>query len=235
MNIAIILSGGTGTRMGASIPKQYIEVNGKPVISYCIETFVKRDDVDFIVIVAADNWLEYLTDKLSHITKSIYFAKPGDTRQLSIFNALKKAEEKGAKGNDIVIIHDAARPLVTDYIIDQCVDGIVKDHYDGVLPVIHMKDTIYLSENGKDIKQLLNRDQLYAGQAPESFLFGKYMAIHNSMPIKAVSAIKGSTEIAYKGGMNVKLAEGSEINFKITTPEDLVNFKNILTTRNESI
>lgn len=228
MNIAIILSGGTGTRMGASIPKQYIEVEGKPVISYCVETFAKRKDIDFIVIGAADSWQEYIKDKLFYVSKPIFFAQPGDTRQLSIFNALKKAESRGAKENDIVIIHDAARPLVTDYIIDQCIDGIVKDHYDGVLPVIHMKDTIYLSENGKDIKQLLNRDQLYAGQAPESFIFGKYLKIHNSMPISEVSTIKGSTEIAYKGGMRVKLAEGSERNFKITTPEDLINFKNVI-------
>lgn len=228
MNIAIILSGGTGTRVGASIPKQYIEVDGKPIISYCVETFAKREDIDFFIIGAADGWQGYLRDKLSHIVKPIYFAQPGDTRQLSIFNALKKAEEMGAKENNIVIIHDAARPLVTNHIIDQCLDGILKDHYDGVLPVIHMKDTIYLSENGKDIKQLLNRDQLYAGQAPESFLFGKYMAIHKSMPISEVAAIKGSTEIAYKGGMRMKLAEGSEMNFKITTPEDLVNFKNII-------
>lgn len=228
MNIAIILSGGTGTRMGASIPKQYIEVDDKPIISYCVETFAKREDIDFVIIGAADIWQEYLRDKLSHIVKPIFFAQPGETRQLSIFNALKKAEEIGVKENDIVIIHDAARPLVTNHIIDQCLDGIIRDKYDGVLPVIHMKDTVYLSENGRDIKQLLNRDQLYAGQAPESFIFGKYMALHNSMPIKEVSAVKGSTEIAYKGGMKVKLAEGSEMNFKITTPEDLVNFKNII-------
>lgn len=228
MNIAIILSGGIGTRLGASIPKQYVEVGGKPIIAYCVDTFSKRKDIDYLIIGAADSWIDYLKDKLSGIDKPIHYSSPGETRQLSIFNALKKAKELGASDNDIVIIHDAARPLVTDHIIDQCIDGIAIDHFDGVLPVIHMKDTIYLSENGKDIKQLLNRDQLFAGQAPESFLFGKYMKIHESMPIDQVAAIKGSTEIAYKGGMNVKLAEGSETNFKITTPEDLVNFKNII-------
>lgn len=228
MNIAIILSGGIGTRLGASIPKQYVEVGGKPIIAYCVDTFSKRKDIDYLIIGAADSWIDYLKDKLSGIDKPIHYSSPGETRQLSIFNALKKAKELGVSDNDIVIIHDAARPLVTDHIIDQCIDGIAIDHYDGVLPVIHMKDTIYLSENGKDIKQLLNRDQLFAGQAPESFLFGKYMKIHESMPIDQVAAIKGSTEIAYKGDMNVKLAEGSEMNFKITTPEDLVNFKNII-------
>lgn len=233
MNIAIILSGGIGTRLGASIPKQYIEVDGKPIISYCVETFSKRKEIDRIIIGAAESWIDYLRDKLAHIEKPIHYAAPGETRQLSIFNALKKAKWLGVSDNDIVIIHDAARPLVTDHIIDQCIDGIAKDHYDGVLPVIHMKDTIYLSENGKDIKQLLNRDQLFAGQAPESFLFGKYMKIHEIMPIDQVAAIKGSTEIAYKGGMNVKLAEGSEMNFKITTPEDLVNFKNIIKNRDK--
>lgn len=228
MNIAIILSGGVGSRMGADIPKQYIEINGKPIVSYCIETFERRNDIGLIIIGAAESWIPYLKGHLKGISVPVFFSHPGDTRQLSIYNALKKAKEIGATDHDIVIIHDAVRPLVTDHIIDECINGIEKDNYDGVLPVIHVKDTIYLSENGKDIRQLLNRDQLYAGQAPESFIFGKYLRIHDNMPLNEIAAIKGSTEIAFKGGMKIKLAEGSEMNFKITTPEDLVNFKNIM-------
>ncbi|MCI1741504.1 MAG: 2-C-methyl-D-erythritol 4-phosphate cytidylyltransferase [Prevotella sp.] len=228
MNIIIILSGGIGTRLGANIPKQYIEVNGKPIIYYSIMTFAKRDDVDMFIIGADEKWRYYIAKEMKEVHQSVCYSEPGETRQLSVFNALKKASEVGVNNEDIVIIHDAARPLVTNDIINQCIDGIRKDHYDGVLPVIHMKDTIYLSKNGKDINQLLNRNQLFAGQAPESFLFGKYLSIHESMPIEQVSAIKGSTEIAYKGGMKIKLAEGSEMNFKITTLEDLVNFKSII-------
>lgn len=228
MNIAIILSGGTGSRMGTSTPKQYIEINDKPIIAYSIETFARRDDIDKIIIAADNNWLPYIERTIKAVTKPVLYCKPGNTRQLSIYNALKKAGETGVQDRDIVIIHDAARPLVSNVIIDQCIDGIINDGYDGVLPVIHMKDTIYLSENGRDIKMLLNRDQLYAGQAPESFLFGKYYEIHNSMSFSDIAAIKGSTEIAYKGGMRIKLAKGSEMNFKITTPEDLINFRNII-------
>lgn len=228
MNIAIILSGGIGSRMGVNTPKQYIEVNGKPIISYCVETFASRDDIDCIIIGAADMWVPYLRKHFQSVKKNIYYSKSGETRQLSIYNALIKAENIGARRDDIVIIHDAARPLVAQRIIDQCIKNIVQNHCEGVLPAIHMKDTIYLSENGKEIKQLLDRNELYAGQAPESFLFGKYFAIHKSMSINQVAVIKGSTEIAYKGGMKVKLIEGSEMNFKITTPEDLINFQNII-------
>lgn len=233
MNVVIILSGGVGSRMGANIPKQYIEVNEKPIIQYCAETFSKRRDIDGFVIGVADEWQDYVKEHLSSISQPIKYAKPGETRQLSIYNALKAAKEAGYNNEDIVIIHDAARPLVTDKIIDECISGI-EEGYDGVLPVVKVKDTIYRSVDGVAISQLLNRSELFAGQAPESFKLGSYLSIHDNKCIEEIALINGSTEIAYKSGLSVKLVSGAEINFKITTPEDLVNFEQIIKA-NESI
>lgn len=223
MNIALILSGGIGTRMGVDIPKQYLMVNGRPIISYAVDAFAKREDIDMIVVVIAEQWKAFFNQYNNTISQPLFFAEPGATRQHSIYNGLKIARDNGAKETDVVIVHDGARPLVTDAIIDECINGC-KD-YDGVLPVIRVKDTIYLSEDGTEIKSLLKREQLYAGQAPESFRFGPYIKLHDEASYEAISTINGSTEIAYKGGLHIKITKGDDMNFKITTPEDLKAFE----------
>lgn len=229
MNIAIILSGGVGSRMGADIPKQYIMVDNKPIIAYCIETFANRQDIDAFVIVAAKEWIDFISQYIGEIKQSIWFALPGETRQHSIYNGLKECRSHDIKDDSVVIVHDAARPLVTDAIIDSCIEGCKT--YDGVLPVIPVKDTIYISNNGVEINSLLDRNTLFAGQAPESFVFGKYIKIHDKSNYDEICKINGSTEIAYKKGLRVKLVKGDVMNFKITTPEDLNSFETIIKNR----
>ena len=228
MNIAIILSGGVGSRMGKDIPKQYIKVNNQPIISYCLSTFLSNENIDAVVIGVADEWKDYVKEQieLSYSTKPIYLTEPGETRQYSIYNALVLIKELGYKKNDIVIIHDAARPLVSNELIDQCLLSCC--HADGVMPIIPVKDTIYLSSNAKEIDSLLNRNHLWAGQAPEAFVFGKYLDIHEAISREDLLKINGSTEIAYKAGLKIELIKGDPMNFKITTPEDLSNFENII-------
>ena len=233
MNIGILLSGGVGTRMGGDVPKQYMQVCGRPVIYYCLRTFLWANDINVIVVVVADEWKQYVDNVIKDINpnKPLLFAKPGYTRQCSIFNGLIEVENNGAKDDDIVIIHDAARPLVSFDLISSCLNGCCEA--DGVLPVIPVKDTLYQSKDGIQISNLLNRDELYAGQAPEAFLFGKYFALHKAMLREELLKINGSTEIAYKGGLKIKLIKGDEMNFKITTPEDLSNFESIIKARKE--
>ena len=228
MNIAIILSGGVGSRMKSDIPKQYIEINNRPIISYCLEVFFKMDVIDAVVVVVANEWQRYVENTARKLQsgKPIWYAPSGETRQYSIFNGLKESEKHGVKDNDIVIIHDAARPLVSQELVLSCLNGC--DDFDGVLPVIPVKDTIYQSSDGVHIDCLLKRSELFAGQAPEAFRFGKYLKIHQDMSRDELLKINGSTEIAYKGQMSVKLIRGDEMNFKITTPEDLSNFKSII-------
>jgi 2-C-methyl-D-erythritol 4-phosphate cytidylyltransferase len=228
MNIAMILSGGVGTRFGGDIPKQYVKVGGRPIIAYGLATFLADRHIDEVIICLAPEWQSLVMVSLAKMPtdKIVRFSRPGDTRQETIYNALELMEEQGCGDDDIVIIHDAARPLVTTELIDKCLAAC--EGYDGVLPVLPMKDTIYQSLDGKHISCLLERNQLFAGQAPESFRFGKYLAAHKKLGRKAVALIKGSSEIAYKCGMSIRLIDGNEQNFKITTQEDLSNFENII-------
>lgn len=228
MNIAIILSGGVGSRMGLNIPKQYVVVNGQPIISYCLQTFLCNEHTDAIVIGVADEWKEYIIEQMEklHPAKPVFYAAPGETRQYSIFNALRVVKDQGYSDDSFVIIHDAARPLVSDELINRCYEAC--NRADGSMPVIAVKDTTYYSEDGKSITSLLDRSKLWAGQAPEAFVFGKYLQIHEKMSHEELLKINGSTEIAFKQGLKVEMVEGDPMNFKITTPEDLSNFESII-------
>lgn len=226
MNIAIILAGGVGSRMKVlDRPKQYVEVKGRPVISYCLQTFQEHADIDAIYIVADESWQDYISTWIEkeHISKFAGFAPAGKSRQHSIYNGLIACEKSVVSPEDIVILHDAARPFVTPEIIEQCILGATE--LEGAMPVITVKDTVYRSVDGKSITSLLDRSELFAGQAPESFRYGKYRKIHEDASDEEIMNTRGSSEIAYNHGMKIRLFEGAEKNFKITTMEDLTNFE----------
>ena len=233
MNIAIILSGGTGTRMGLSTPKQYVEVNDKPIIQYCLDTILNHKTVDYAVIAVADDWVDFVREcvERSASGKPVYYSQPGETRQGSIINALKVAKEKGAAHEDIVLIHDAARPLLTSQLITECFQAC--KNADAVLPVIPVKDTVYMSKDGQIIDSLLERKTLWNGQAPEAFRFGSYYEANMKLTSDELLRITGSTEVSYRAGLKCVLIPGDTNNFKITTQEDLSNFESMV--KNESI
>lgn len=223
MNIAVILAGGTGTRLGADIPKQYIEVAGKPIIAFCLQLFEEHPLIDAIQVVAEDSW-QALIEKWSSI-KLHGFSKPGANRQLSILNALEDVCQYATK-DSVVLIHDAARPLVSEQTVTDCLNGCMI--HDGVMPALPVKDTVYLGADGR-IDALLDRSRVLAGQAPEAFRLQKYYEANLALLPDRILGINGSTEPAILAGLDVKYIAGDERNFKITTKTDLERFREILT------
>ena len=225
MNIALILSGGTGARLGSDIPKQYLEVAGRPVISFSLEQLSYHNKIDAIWIVAEPVWQERIIKwlpKYDPNKKCKGFSVPGANRQLSIFHGLEDMKTF-VEDSDHVLIHDAARPLLSESLITGCLEAL--QGHDGVLPVLPMKDTIYASTDGKRISSLLDRSQVFAGQAPEGFCFGKYYEANRRLMPEAILKINGSTEPAVMAGMDIAMIPGDENNFKITTRADLERFQ----------
>lgn len=251
MNIVIILSGGSGTRLGGETPKQYLVSEGRSMIERAMEPFFLHAEIDAVWIVAEGEWRESILADIGRLaTDSGYsgvstasygfrrrspeeilqmrlgFSDPGATRALSILNALRDLNGIASE-QDVVIIHDAARPFVSKELISRLIDAC--QSHDGALPVLPMKDTVYLlPEMAQDVlsseRTLLPRERVVAGQAPEAFRYGKYLAANEALlPVKILE-INGSTEVALLAGMRIAVVAGEEDNFKVTTKEDLERY-----------
>ena len=225
MNIAIVLSGGNGSRVGTLVPKQYIIIDDVPVIIHCLRALDESRYIDKIQIVAEEGWLPDIQSWCKDFQvegKVAGFSQPGENRQLSIYHALEDIK-KYAKDEDYVFVHDAARPFLTEDLIKRSIEGM--EGYDGVIPVLPMKDTVYKSKDGNTIDSLLNRSEIYAGQAPETFMLGKYYEANKKLVESGeILKINGSTEPAILAGMKMHMIDGDENNFKITTKADLERF-----------
>lgn len=231
--IALLLAGGSGSRLGAEIPKQYIDVYGKPIIAYCLETLREHAKIDGIWIVAGEDWRELIGNYAGK--KLLGFSKPGETRQLSIWNGLQdlkvwmekaatqETSEAGKRAveDSVVLIHDAARPLVSSETISACIDGCAE--HDGVMPALPMKDTVYYAVDGR-VDKCLERSRVIAGQAPEAFRFGVYYEANRRLMPDEIRKVNGSTEPAVLADLDVITVPGDEWNFKITTAADLKRF-----------
>ena len=216
MNIALILAAGTGSRMGnADKPKQFLPIYGKPLMVHTIEAFEMNPEVDAIVISTNK---EYIDDvkvmcKQYDLSKVKVVVAGGDTRQISVFNGLKGVQELGAKDDDIVIIHDSARPLISQKIIADNIKA---------------SDTIVHSENGETITNIPPRKELYQGQTPQTFKMSIIMKAHEAALNNEIPNVTDDTKLVLSLGMPVHLVEGDKLNFKITTFDDLMMLKALL-------
>lgn len=246
MNTAILLSGGVGNRLPSDVPKQYIYINGRMLITYALEALVKSHFISRIMIVAEEKWQEYILSDAAvnnvPTDKIMGFAKPGFNRQASVINGMQEVlrkiasqslrseayckenlKDSGITEDDTVFIHDAARPFLAQRQIEDCFAAL--NGHDGVLPVLPMKDTVYLSRDSRTVSELLDRDCIFAGQAPELFCFRKYYQANMALAPERLAVINGSAEPAVMAGMDIVMVPGDENNFKITTPQDLEHFR----------
>lgn len=238
MKIALLLSGGTGTRMGLDIPKQYVEVGGHRVIYYALKQLWNSQEIDAIQIVVADTWKDTVMEEVNVLksenqnkpAKPVYFSLPGQTRQLSIYNGLLDMEAYAEK-DSYVFIHDAARPMLTQQMIVDYFQAVLG--HDGLMPALPMKDTVYMSKDGKIVTSLLTRSEVYAGQAPEIFRLHSYILANRALLPEEILKINGSTEPAILAGLDIAMIPGEESNYKITTMEDLNRFSQYLKKKTE--
>lgn len=222
---ALLLSGGKGSRLNAAVPKQYIETSGRMMISRTIDRLKECGAVKDLWIVAESAWRTSIENELSDRAFLKGFSDPGDTRQLSILNGLRDMKDL-CGDEDVVLIQDAARPFTSDALIEKCIEACTE--HDGAMPVLPMKDTVYMSDDGSVISRLLEREKIFAGQAPEAFIYAKYLnACEVLMPDK-IYGINGSSEAAVLAGMDIAMIPGDEANFKVTTAADLKRYEALI-------
>ena len=239
--IALLLSGGTGSRLGAALPKQYIRTGGRMMITRSLRALFLCERIAGVQIVADATWHEEIRkdwkqcagengDAVGNRRQDwiLGFSAPGENRQLSIVNGLEDIAAQYDEDTP-VLIHDAARPFVVVGTLDACIQAC--EAHDGAMPVLPMKDTVYFSGNGVSVTELLEREKIFAGQAPEAFVLGKYLAANRALLPERILTIKGSTEPAILAGMDIAMIPGDEGNFKVTTKPDLERYEGIVRER----
>lgn len=215
---AIILAGGKGKRMNSSISKQFIEIKGKPIIYYTIKKFNDNKKIDNIVVVLSQEEIEYFKENIlnKYNLKVDKIVIGGAERQDSVYNGLKSLENSGT---DIVLIHDGARPFISDRIID---DGIeYATIYGACAPGVMPKDTIKIKGKSNFSIDTPNRETLVAIQTPQVFKFREILECHKKVKIDKV-VVTDDTMVVERCGNKVYLYEGEYTNIKVTTPEDLI-------------
>ena len=229
MNVALILAAGTGSRMGnTDKPKQFLPIYGKPLMVHTIEAFEINDEVDAIVISTNE---EYIDDvkvmcKQYDLSKVKAVVAGGASRQISVCNGLQGVKGIGAKDDDIVIIHDSARPLISQKIISENIK--VCKQFGAVDTVIKASDTIVHSQDNQTIKDIPPRSELYQGQTPQTFKMSVIMKAHDAVKGKDIPNVTDDTKLVLMQGIDVHLVEGDKLNFKITTFDDLMMLKALL-------
>lgn len=219
---AIIPAGGKGTRTELEIPKQFHQVNNKELIVYTLEVFQRSPNIDEIIIAAIPDWIEKLnelSDKYT-LTKVSKIVEGGSTRQDSVYNALAS---KQFVDDDIIIVHDAARPLLTQEILERTIETAKTDGT--AVTAIKAKDSLF---NGDDnVKAYLERENVYYAQTPQVF---RYKILIEAFKKAQNDKFIGTDEamLVLRNGKEVKIVKGSAINFKVTDREDLEMFESIV-------
>lgn len=226
MNIAIILAAGSSTRTNTITPKQFELVNGLPVFMYSVKSFLKVDEIDELYVVCLKDHQLLIQTYLSSIDdnriKEIILG--GSSRQESVKNAIEYIYQTHDK-TDVVLIHDSARPLVSGDIILRNIKAAKTSK--SVTTAIKINDTIIESQNQNDVDEYKNRDLLFSIQTPQTFELETIYLAHQNAIENNIEATD-DTKLVKLLGTEIKLVEGSKHNFKITTKEDLILFKNLL-------
>lgn len=221
MNIAVIFAGGTGQRMKSEdIPKQFLKIDGKPIIIHTLEKFSQHNEIDTIVIACLESWIDELKRLIEkyQVTKVQAIVPGGKNGHDSIHNALFKAYET-ASDDDIVLICDGVRPMVSTELITNCI--ATAKVYETAVPVTPSIDSVLWSEDAETCNKSLPRKEMFITQAPQGYIMRKIVWAHNEAEKRGITNPISSSELLIELGERVHIFLGDRENIKVTTPEDL--------------
>lgn len=229
MNIAVIFAGGSGVRMGAGVPKQFLEINGKPILIYTVQLFENHEDIDKIYLAVPEAYVDYVGTLLGvyHITKAAAVIPGGSTSQDTIYSLLKKVEEENPE-DSIVLIHDGVRPFISYEVISKNI-ACAKE-FGNAITVTSCNETILISRDGEVADHVPLRKETYGAQAPQTFVLRDIISAHDQVRAteNGYENMVDACTIMRKLNRTVHMVEGNRGNLKVTTPEDVYMFRALL-------
>lgn len=225
MVAAVIFAGGVGARMkSADIPKQFIEVDGKSIIIRTLEVFSQHPEIDKICISCLESWIDVLKEQIDQYgIKKVEAIVPGGSNGYeSIHNGLMAAAE-GARPDDLVLICDGVRPMITGELVSNCIRETRE--YGSAVPVTPSIDSVLESQDGIHCCKNYPRSEMFITQAPQGFTFEKILWAHEEAEKRCITNPTSSSELLIELGETVHIFIGERQNIKVTTPEDLYTLR----------
>lgn len=221
MNYALIFAGGVGSRMHTqAMPKQFLEVHGKPIIVHTLNHFQQHPMIDGICVVCVADWLSHLNELIVkyHLDKVNWVCAGGATAAESQYIGLKELVNGGACHTDTVLIHDGVRPLITAELIDDCIES-VKQHGSAITVAPAIETIIQTADDGT-VRTIIPRDECMLARAPQCFTVGAIMAAHEKAKDEGLTSFIDSASLMLHYGNPLHIVQGSAENIKVTTPAD---------------
>ncbi|MBQ3284264.1 MAG: 2-C-methyl-D-erythritol 4-phosphate cytidylyltransferase [Ruminococcus sp.] len=232
MIFAVILAGGTGSRMGSTdMPKQFLEIKGKPILNHTVEKFLPNPKFEKIIVLSPKSWIGHTREIIRKFTGKndrIAVIEGGSTRNETIMNAIRYIDrEYGLDDDTVIVTHDSVRPFVTHRIIEENIKTALNcGACDTVIPAT---DTI-VEGDGTAITNIPDRRKMYQGQTPQSFKAKLLRDTYESLSDEEKDILTDAAKILVMKGKEVRLVQGETFNIKITYPYDLKIARSLLDT-----
>lgn len=229
MNLAIVFAAGSGVRMGSETPKQFLPLDGEPVLLHTLRLFENHPRIDGIYLVVNADWIDEARDfaAAGGITKLRGVTAGGASAQDSIYEGLKFTAAR-EPADSVVLLHDGVRPYVLPEVITANIEAV--EQFGSAITYTPCYETLVLSEDGASVDAIPPRRTSYTAQAPQSFRLGEILAAHErirALPERYTDLVDQAT-LCFKLGLPVHLVPGNRGNVKITTPEDLVTLEALI-------
>ena len=229
MNHCLLMMGGVGSRFGADRPKQYVEIDGKPIFIYILQKLVDTSCIDDVVIVSHFEWIDFVNEKIAtfiNTSKNILITSGGDTRSESVKNGLKALNEFSLS-DDVVLIHDATHPYVDVDGTEKVVEAVKK--YGGATLGACQYDTCYRMDENNFIEEVIPRQLLVSGASPEAFKFQLIYDIYMNASKEELDVMTSAGAIALAHNIKMAVVSSNVLNLKITYKSDMELFEKLAT------
>lgn len=220
MNIGLIIAGGVGARMKIATPKQFITVRNKPILVYTLEAFQNNEAIDAIAVVCLSGWEDVVWKYVRkyNLTKVKWLTPGGSTGMESLRNGMNLLRENCSE-DDIIVIHDAVRPLISDNIINANIAGVTR--YGTAVTCVPCTEALLSSEDSETSNTVVDRDLIQRTQTPQSLRLSKFIWAHEEAAKRGITNTVATCTLLCELGETVHIVMGEGTNFKITTQEDI--------------